>query len=363
MVNDVYGGGASPFEPRHPAQGPRTVIQSRILIEQPRPDGGVDYVELDDWIGGADAALAALQAHAGRVDAQISTLAAQRSEPPPREEHRSRGAAAAVAEAWRRSVEEALRSLTAQMNTLSHRFNEILERLDSLSASAAAQSSGASQRQTQEGIAHHTYVEEYQVIRDSTVRGLLQHTRSRDGRELNGRERAQFTARLCDDLFGADHVSANQILNRLAAHYEVADAERRIPALCEEVRALRDKVSRGRPHRWQFTCDLGAPVNPNWQEEWPHARQGGVIEFVVAPAYVVDDGAVLVPQLVFTARAEPAPAPDPLPWTSSVTMYPDAGVVPAQSQPPLQDAEAEHADADPAAAPGPMDQPPPDAQA
>jgi hypothetical protein len=337
---------------------PRTLIESKILLERPRPDGGVDYIRLDDWIVEADLTLTALKTHAGRVDVQIGTLAARPTEPRSRDDHRSRNSANAAVEAWRRTVDDTVRGLTAQMSVLSRRFGEILETLDSLSAAVAARSTGASDRQTQEGIAHHSYVQEYQVIRDSSVRGLLQHTRTRDGRELDGRERARFVAELCAELFGPTHVSANQILNRLAAHYDVADAERRIPSLCEDVRTLRDKVARGRPHRWDFTCNAGALVNPDWQEEWPHAQQGDVIEFVVAPAYVIDDGAVLVSQLVFTTRAEPGPASDQLPWTSSVTMYTENGEFPGRLLPAQQETGGEQDDADHAGAPGPLDQPP-----
>ena len=74
------------------------------------------------------------------------------------------------------------------------------------------------------------------------------------------------------------------------------------------MRALREKVARGRAQRWEFGCQPGAAVDPNWQEEWPNAVQDGAVEFVVAPAYIVDEGRVLVHQLVFTAAAADAGA-------------------------------------------------------
>jgi hypothetical protein len=303
MVNDPYGDGAAPPEQDRAPRRPRALVESRMLIELPRPDGGSDYVGLSDWVADANELFAGLRRHDDWAAGQISTLIeAQRERD--RAEQENRRSTSTNVRAWRRDMDAELRELRAQVAALSQRLGQTLESVDSLAAALAANSAGGSTRQTDDGIAHHAHAQAYQAVRDQSVRGLLQHVQALDGVPLDHRERAGFVAHLCAELFGPTQATANDILNRLAAQYYVADVERRIPSLCEEVRALREKAARGRAQRWEFSCHPGVAVDPSWQEEWPNAVQDGAVDFVVAPAYIVDEGTVLVHQLVFTTAPD-----------------------------------------------------------
>jgi hypothetical protein len=80
--------------------------------------------------------------------------------------------------------------------------------------------------------------------------------------------------------------------------------------LADRAQEIREEASSSRrAHRWDFDITPGAPVDGRRQEIWTTADPGGSIEFVVAPAYVVDENSLIVKQLVFTSRSDRLAAP------------------------------------------------------
>jgi hypothetical protein len=294
MVNETYGDGA----PRA-----RALVEARMLIEVPRGDGGADYIGIADWILKANEALAGLRAQNTWVATQISTLTARQADRDRAEQESARTASGSM-KTWRREMDQSLADLRAQIAALGQRLNQTLEAVDTLTAAVAGQGAGGSVRQSEDGIAHHTHAQNYRAIRDQQIRMLLQHVRTLDGKALGNREKAEFMADVCAELFGPKQAAADDVIDRLAERYYVTGIQHSLADLCAEVRTLREKTSHGRPQRWEFGCAPGAAVEAGWQEEWPNAVQDGVVEFVVAPAYIVDDGTVLVNQMVHTVRPD-----------------------------------------------------------
>ena len=130
----------------------------------------------------------------------------------------------------------------------------------------------------------------------------------RDGVPTDGaspRDRAQFVAAVCRGLFGDAEIDERRLL-RMLPEDASQDACLRMHGICEQARSLRAKVAHGRPQRWEFGDVPGAPVDAERQELWPGSDPGGVVEFVVVPAYMVDTDTLLRRQRVFTVAVRPA---------------------------------------------------------
>jgi hypothetical protein len=155
--------------------------------------------------------------------------------------------------------------------------------------------------QTEQAMQHHDYATEYVVLVEQKIIGLALDILP-GGADATPREKAEFVAAVCADLFGALEVTEQQLLGRLP-EAAPARAIERMREICAEARALRAKVAHGRPQRWEFSCETDVPINEDWQELWTGAPLGGVIEFVVAPAYFVDSDTLLMKQKVFTIAA------------------------------------------------------------
>jgi hypothetical protein len=155
--------------------------------------------------------------------------------------------------------------------------------------------------QTEQGMRHHDYAEEYAALVEQKIVGLALDILP-GGIHAAPKEKAEFVALVCAGLFGEPEIPEQELICRLP-EAAPASAVQRMRDICAEARALRAKVARGRSQRWEFSCQLDVPVNEEWQELWTGATQGGVIEFVVAPAYFVDSNVLLQKQKVFTCDA------------------------------------------------------------
>lgn len=111
---------------------------------------------------------------------------------------------------------------------------------------------------------------------------------------------ARLTRELCDVLFGADEPHRERIARILPeAHRSELTAD--VDDVVRQVRLLRDDVrTAGRKQRWDFE-PLSEILNEEIQEQLPSPQPASqLIDFVVAPAYIVDDATVVVRQKVVT---------------------------------------------------------------
>jgi hypothetical protein len=127
------------------------------------------------------------------------------------------------------------------------------------------------------------------------------------GYGISARETGMFVARICFWLFAEREVRERDLLDHLPGGLS-AKALRDIETVSGAARHLRMRVSMTEgPQRWDFHHEVGVPLDEIWQERWFGSEIDGVVEFVVAPAYVVSD-AVFVRQRVFTSSAVELPS-------------------------------------------------------
>lgn len=188
--------------------------------------------------------------------------------------------------------------LRQRMDDLDRRLNKVLALIE--------ENFGGGQ--TEQAMQHHDYVDEYVALVEQKVVGLALEILP-DGTQATAREKAEFVAEVCAGLFGAPQVIDEQLIGLLPVA-AAEEAIQRMREICACARALRAKVTQGRPQRWEFGYEP-APVDSQWQEPWTGAARDGVVEFVVTPAYFVDTNTLLHKQKVFTSEAGSAPDADP----------------------------------------------------
>jgi hypothetical protein len=194
------------------------------------------------------------------------------------------------------------KSLRGDSADLKQRMDDLDRRLNKLLALFEKHFGGG---QTEQGIQHHDYAAEYLALVEQKIVGLA-HDVLRGGIQATPREKAEFVATVCAGLFGTPEVPEQRLI-RLLPEAAPAQAIQRMGEICAEARGLRAKVANGRPQHWEFECEVGVPVREDWQEPWAGTTPGGMVEFVVVPAYFVDSSVLLQKQKVFTS--EPGPAP------------------------------------------------------
>ena len=192
-------------------------------------------------------------------------------------------------------------SLLRGSDDLQVRMNGLDERLDSVLAMVNSRFDVDSQ--TEQGMLHHEYAKQYLSLVEQKAVAIARDIYTTPF------DKAGFIAALCRDLFETTEVREQDLMHRLP--YGVpSQTVHRAREICADARSLRDKIAGSRDQRWDFSFARGAEVDATWQEIWPGSELDGVIDFVVAPAYVVDHGARLTKQRVFTAQpaAEPTGA-------------------------------------------------------
>ncbi len=190
----------------------------------------------------------------------------------------------------------AARGFRSACADLRQRLDDLDRRLNNMLALFEENFGGG---QTEQGMRHHDYAAEYAILVEQKIIGLALDILP--GRtQATAREKAEFVAAVCFDLFGVPEVPEQQLVARLPESAP-AQAIQRMRDICAEARALRAKAAQGRPQRWEFGCEVDVPVDEEWQELWTGADHGGVVDFVVAPAYVVDSDTLLRKQKVFTS--------------------------------------------------------------
>jgi hypothetical protein len=178
--------------------------------------------------------------------------------------------------------------LKHQMDNLDRRLNKILALLDTRLGGG----------QSEEGMAHHAYVEEYVTLVEQQVHALAVGIfRACSG--VTPRDKAQFVAYVCDALFATAEVREQEFIEALPA--ELPDSViRQARDTCAQARALRVKAAESRHQRWSFDFTPAAAIDDEWQQPWVGSVDDGIVAFVVAPAYLVDSDTLLSKQWVFT---------------------------------------------------------------
>lgn len=160
--------------------------------------------------------------------------------------------------------------------------------------------------QSEEAMLHHTYAQEFVSLVEQQVLALAVAV-FRAFPDASPAEKAEFVALTCTALFGAPEVTESTFIDALSPDLpeEVFRLARQI---CAQARDLRDKAAGSRQQRWSFDFAPGAPLDPESQLPWAGSADDGSVAFVVAPAYVVEDGTLLAKQWVFTIPRRDASA-------------------------------------------------------
>ena len=177
--------------------------------------------------------------------------------------------------------------LRERMDNLDQRLNDILALFEKHFGGG----------QTEKGMLHHDYAAEYIALVEQRILALALEILP-DSPHATPRDKAIFIAAVCFDLFGTPEVRERQLLDRLPKGISPAVIQR-AQKVCADARLLREKAADGRPQCWEFGYTAGARIDDDRQEPWPGSCDGGVVEFVVAPAYVVDSDTLLRKQWVF----------------------------------------------------------------
>lgn len=160
--------------------------------------------------------------------------------------------------------------------------------------------------QTEEGMLHHTYAKEYVSFVEQKLGLLTAHF----FRVFPGspQDKAQFVATLCEYLFAHPEVHEDELVDGLQGDVDDPQVQQALIQqardLCAQARALRGKAAVGRRQHWEFGCTPGNALNADWQEPWRGSDHEGVVAFVVAPAYIVDDRTPLTKQWVFVVGGQ-----------------------------------------------------------
>jgi hypothetical protein len=157
--------------------------------------------------------------------------------------------------------------------------------------------------QTEEGMLHHSYAKEYLSLVEQQIGSLAVDVFSFFP-GCSPRDKAWFISAVCRALFGSPEVRGQEVMAALPGAVPPSVAQH-VGDICAEAQALREKVAQGRSQVWDFDHTPGGEVDPDRQTLWVGSVADGVVDFVVAPAYVVDSDKLLEKQRVFTV-----PRPD-----------------------------------------------------
>lgn len=246
----------------------------RVLIDS----GMGSVVSLEDWMSWVAAEL-------GNQSTLIDQLRRQSAEI-------SRELSALKSEFYEEQL--SARSLPRDSADLRQRVDDLDRRLNDVLALFEKHFGGG---QTEQGMLHHDYAAEYMELVEQRILALTLEILS-DGPHASPRDKAEFVAAVCFDLFGTSEVREQHLLERLPERVSPS-VIRRAQKICADARSLREKVADGRPQHWEFGYKAGVRIDEERQEPWPGSYDGGVVEFVVVPAYVVDSDTLLKKQRVF----------------------------------------------------------------
>lgn len=186
-----------------------------------------------------------------------------------------------------------------RMGESGRRLDELDRRLNKVLALLGDARGGG---QSEQGMLHYSYVREYDSLVEQQVLSLAVGVyQGRPG--VTARDKALFVARVCGALFGSPQVREQEVVDGLPAGVS-AGVIQQAREVCATARALRQKIVQGRPRHWDWEYIPEAEIDPDRQEPWAGSL-GEIVDFVVAPAYVVDSDTRLGKQRVFTvARAD-----------------------------------------------------------
>jgi hypothetical protein len=187
-----------------------------------------------------------------------------------------------------------------RMDYLDQRLNKILALFDDKLGGG----------QTEEGMLHHSHAKEYLSLVEQQIGSLAVDVFYFFPRS-SPRDKAWFIASVCHALFGSPEVRGQEVMAALPGAVP-SSVTRHVGDICAEAQALREKVALSRSQVWDFDHTPGSDVDPDRQTLWVGSVADGVVDFVVAPAYVVDSNKLLEKQWVFTVpRPDPAVAQEP----------------------------------------------------
>lgn len=189
-----------------------------------------------------------------------------------------------------------VRSLPREAADFRQRVAELDERLNNVLAMFDTHVGGDGPGE--QGMLHYDYSTEFMALVEQQILGLALDALA--DRQAAPRDKAEFVAIVCSELFGHPDVEEQRLIERLKQDYPLLKA-RRAQDICAVARELREKAAKGRPQRWDFNYVRGAPIDQERQEMWPGSAAKGVVDFIVSPAYVVDSDTLLKKQRVFTA--------------------------------------------------------------
>lgn len=189
--------------------------------------------------------------------------------------------------------------LGGQVSNLRQQVAELDRRLTKILALLDDKLGGG---QSEEGMLHHAYAQEYVSLVEQQVLALAVAVfRAFPG--ASPAEKAEFVALTCTALFGAREVAESSFIDDLSPDLP-GEVFRLARQICGQARDLRDKAAQSRQQRWSFDFVPGAPLDPESQRPWAGSAEDGRVAFVVAPAYVVEAGTLLARQWVFTVPPE-----------------------------------------------------------
>jgi hypothetical protein len=248
--------------------------RSRLFVR-----AGDAVLSLEEWI-------AWVSAQIGRLTAEVDRLTSQATEI-----HRE---LSGFVVDFRK-----VRNLPREGADLRRCIDELDQRLNNVLDLVEQQISGHGP--TEQAMLHHDYAAEYLALVEQKILALALDVL--DERIATPLEKAEFVAFMCLQLFGEPEVREDRMLGHLRPD-RAGTLAGRIQDICAQARELREKAARGRPQRWDFTCVRGAPPDAERQEPWPGSAEEGVVDFVVAPAYVVDSDTLLKKQRVYITAPE-----------------------------------------------------------
>jgi len=255
--------------------GPRT----RLLVD----GGNGTVVLLEEWMSrvatdfrGLAADVDELRRQSAEIRQELSTIITAFND----ERH------------WVRSLPRESADFRQRLEELDQRLNNVLDLFEKHFGGSG---------QTEQAMLHHEYAAEYLALVEQKILALALDVLA-DGPALP-RDKAALVAAVCLDLFGYPEIQEQRLMDRLQ-HNRSVNVTRRIEEICSDARLLRQKASLGRQQRWDFGYTRGLPVDEERQEMWPGSVDGGLVDFVVAPAYLVDSDTLLKKQRVFTATTD-----------------------------------------------------------
>lgn len=181
------------------------------------------------------------------------------------------------------------------VDDLQHRMDHLDQRLNKILALFDEKMGGG---QTEEGMLHYSHAKEYLSLVEQQIGSLAVEIFYAFPRS-SPRDKACFIASVCYALFGSAEVDEQEVMAVLPDAVSPAAAQR-AREICAEAQALRDKVAQSRSQSWDFDYTPQSDIDPDRQVLWVGSVEDGAVDFVVAPAYVVDSGRLIEKQRVFT---------------------------------------------------------------